>query len=112
MESLIIVQTTLPDAAVAETLASALVERHLAACVQIAGPIVSMYRWHGKVEKQQEFLLTAKICRNNYSKVDDFLVAHHPYDVPEVVAFPVTMVNAAYLRWAVHECSPAQEATP
>ena len=111
MESLLIVQTTLPDAASAKTLAAALIEKRLAACAQIAGPVVSVYRWQGKVEQQQEFVLTAKVCRKDHAKVADFFAARHPYEVPEVITFPVSMVNEAYLRWALDACGRLPAAT-
>ncbi len=107
-ESLLLVQTSLPDDAAAAKLAAALIEKRLAACAQIAGPVESVYRWQGAVEKQREFLLTVKTCRENCQHVMTFLIKHHPYTTPEVIAIPIGMVNDAYLNWAIGECGSSQ----
>ena len=84
-------------------MARSLVEKQLAFCVQIAGPVVSVYRWHGKIEQQQELILTAKIHRHRYAEVAAWLEQHHSYEVPEIIAVPVTKVSTPYLQWALGE---------
>jgi periplasmic divalent cation tolerance protein len=83
----------------AGALADALVERRLAACVQVVGPIRSTYRWRDAVERATEWLLLIKTSRERFADLRDAIVAAHPYDVPEVVALPVESGLAEYLGW-------------
>jgi periplasmic divalent cation tolerance protein len=93
------VQTTLERRADAERLAHALVERRLAACVQIVGPIHSTYRWQGKIETAEEWLCLVKTRRDLYLVVEQAILELHPYEVPEIIALPITAGNASYLAW-------------
>lgn len=93
------VQTTLERRADAERLAYALVERRLAACVQIVGPIHSTYRWQGKIETAEEWLCLVKTRRDLYLVVEQAILELHPYEVPEIIALPITAGNASYLAW-------------
>ncbi len=90
---------TFDDAARAEALARVLVEAHLAACVQIVGPIRSIYRWQGAVESAQEWLCLIKTRADLYPALEQTIRAHHPYDVPEILAVPVSAGLEAYLSW-------------
>jgi periplasmic divalent cation tolerance protein len=92
------VRTTLPTIAAAEDLAAALVERRLAACVQITGPIQSVYRWHDSINKEQEFSLCCKTASGRLSHLIDYLQAHHPYELPEVLVSNV-QASPKYARW-------------
>jgi periplasmic divalent cation tolerance protein len=80
-------------------LADALVERRLAACVQVVGPIRSTYRWGGSIEIATEWLLLVKTTRERFADLRDAIVAVHPYDVPEIVALPIESALAEYLGW-------------
>jgi periplasmic divalent cation tolerance protein len=83
----------------AERIAERLVDGRLAACVQVAGPVTSRYRWEGRVEVAREFLLVAKTVEQ---RVDALIAAvrdEHPYDVPEITVVPVTGGLADYLDW-------------
>jgi len=92
------VKTTLPTIAAAEELAAVLVERRLAACVQITGPIQSVYRWKDSINKDQEFSLCCKTSSGRLSQLIDYLQAHHPYELPEVLVSSM-QATPEYARW-------------
>ena len=97
------VTTTVGSKDEADALARELVGARLAACVQVLGPIVSTYRWQGAVETAEEWLCLAKTTSRRFAALAAHLDAHHPYDVPELVATPVTAGSDAYLRWVTAE---------
>jgi periplasmic divalent cation tolerance protein len=103
MSDYIQVVTTTSDPAQAEEIARALVERRLAACVQVAGPIRSIYRWQDRVETDEEWQCTAKTRRDLFPAVETAIRAAHPYEVPEILAVPVAAGSASYLRWLDEE---------
>ncbi|AGA89051.1 uncharacterized protein involved in tolerance to divalent cations [Thioflavicoccus mobilis 8321] len=90
---------TCPDAETADRLASALVEERLAACVNILPGITSVYHWRGQVERDDEVLLLIKTVAARFAALSERLVALHPYEVPEVIATPITAGLPAYLDW-------------
>lgn len=94
-----LVLTTCPDAATAETIARALVEERLAACVSVMAPMRSIYRWRGAVETAEEQLLIVKIRVADYEKVEQSIQQLHPYELPEVVAIPIADGLPGYLAW-------------
>ena len=96
------VTTTLPTQAAAEELAAALVEKRLAACVQITGPILSVYRWQGDVNRDQEFSLCCKTTTSRLPQLIDYLRAHHPYDLPEIITC-VLQSTPEYYAWVVEQ---------
>jgi periplasmic divalent cation tolerance protein len=83
----------------AAKLAELLVEAHLAACVQMLPQIESVYRWHGKVERQTEVLLIAKTTRSKFQELERKVRAAHSYEIPEIVALPLIAGSAPYLQW-------------
>ena len=83
----------------AQEIARALVERRLAACAQVLGPITSTYRWQGQVETAQEWLCILKTREELYEELEQTLRSIHPYEVPEILATPVAAGNPAYLAW-------------
>lgn len=83
----------------AERISAALVERRLAACVQVVGPISSRYRWQGKVEHEQEWLCLAKTAASRYDEVEAAIRELHTYDEPEIVATPIVAGSKGYLGW-------------
>jgi len=85
----------------AERLAFDLVERSLAACVQVGPGISSVYRWQGAVEKSAERLLVIKSRRELFGAIEAAIKALHPYEVPEIVALDVSAGHAPYLDWLV-----------
>ena len=77
-----------------------LVERRLAACVnEIGAPVRSVYRWKGKVETAEEFLLVIKTTKRRFAALRAAIVELHSYDVPEIIALPVVEGSRAYLDW-------------
>ena len=93
-----IVMTTCDEAANAKTIAKSLVERRLAACVQIF-PMESIYMWEGKVNEAAEFMLFCKIKRADYPDVEAAIRELHSYKVPEVIEVPIENGFADYLGW-------------
>ncbi|TWU00724.1 Divalent-cation tolerance protein CutA [Botrimarina colliarenosi] len=96
---MILVATTTPDRATADAIAAALVEQRLAACVQISGPITSVYRWEGAVETGQEWLCTAKTTAERWLEVERLVTELHPYETPELIATPITHASPVYAEW-------------
>lgn len=99
MTELVQVSTTAGTREVAERIAVELVARRLAACVHVAGPISSVYRWEGKVETAEEWTCVAKSSRGHVEAIKTLLKELHPYEVPELVATPIVGGSEAYLRW-------------
>ncbi len=99
MPNTIQVTTTTETKADAQAIADALVERRLAACGQIIGPITSTYRWQGKVETAEEWLCVIKSRRELYDALEAAILELHPYDVPEILVTPVIGGSESYLDW-------------
>lgn len=95
----IVVLCTVPLAFEAERLATDLVERSLAACVQVGPAVTSIYRWKGAVEKTSEKLLIIKTRAALFAAVEGAIRAQHPYEVPEIIALVVSDGHAPYLSW-------------
>ena len=102
MEPLLIL-TTVPDLASAEKLARALIEESAAACVNVLAPARSIYRWQGAVEDAIEHPLLIKTTAARYARVEAIVRDLHPYDVPELIAIPITHGLPAYLNWVATE---------
>jgi periplasmic divalent cation tolerance protein len=83
----------------AQRIACALVEERLAACVQVAGPVVSTYRWKGRIETSEEWQCWAKTRQSLYERVEQAIRRLHPYEVPEILALPILAGSASYLAW-------------
>lgn len=102
---LLIILCTAPDLATAERLASGLVEERLAACVNAIPGLKSFYRWQGAIEADTEVQLLIKTRAERFEQVVAWIEAHHPYEVPEIVAISADRVGARYLGWAIEETS-------
>lgn len=94
---------TFPDANRAEALAAELVAAHLAACVNVLPPAVSVYRWEGAVAREPEVVAVAKTTAGCLAALVALVEERHPYDVPCVVAYPAVGGSAAYLAWVRDE---------
>ena len=104
MTDKIVVLVTCGSVREANRIAWALVDRRLAACVNVLGmPARSTYRWKGKVETADECLLLIKTSRKKFSALRGEIERLHSYDVPEVIALPIAEGSPAYLRW-LGEC--------
>jgi periplasmic divalent cation tolerance protein len=99
MADYIQVLTTTGSEAEAERIASLLVERRLAACVQIFGPIASRYRWKGEIEEAREWQCVAKTEASRYPELEAAIREAHSYQEPEIVATPIVAGSAGYLGW-------------
>lgn len=106
--SALLVLTNLPDRAAAEKLAELLLEKRVAACVNILAPCRSVYRWQGAVQRDEEHPMLIKTTREAYAALEAAIRAHHPYELPEVVAVPIELGLTAYLDWLAKETSPAR----
>ncbi len=94
-----IVLTTAGSADEARKIADALVERRLAACVNIVGPITSVYRWRGTVENAQEWLLLVKTTLALFERVRAAIRELHSYELPECVEIAIEDGSTEYLEW-------------
>jgi periplasmic divalent cation tolerance protein len=101
--SLVQLITTLESREQAVSLARDAVEARTAACVQVIGPITSVYRWHGEMEETEEFLCLLKVPSEGMEKLVQFVRDRHPYDTPELTAVGSTFVDERYLAWARSE---------
>ena len=93
------VVTTVDDEQHATNIAQQLVESRLAACVQVKGPFTSTYWWEGKIESAREWSCVIKTSSKRYDEVEEKIRALHPYEEPEILAFPVVKGSESYLRW-------------
>lgn len=99
----LLVLTNLPDADGAHALAAELIDRRLAACVNVLAPCTSVYRWQGAVERAAEVPLLIKTTPARYPALEAAIRARHPYELPEIVAVPVTQGLPGYLDWLAAE---------
>jgi periplasmic divalent cation tolerance protein len=99
MPDMILVLTTVPDDERAEAIPRALVEERLAACVNIHGPMISIYRWKGAIERESERQLVIKTTRDRLPAVQARIAALHSYELPEFIVIAVEEGSAEYLEW-------------
>lgn len=99
MPAYCIVLCTCPNEDSASQIAELLVEKRLAACVNIVAEIHSVFRWQGEVAKEREWLLIAKTRAERFDEVRDAVVASHPYELPEIIGVPLSQGLPGYLRW-------------
>lgn len=99
MDETLLVLTNLPDRAAAVKLAQALVERRLAACVNVLAECTSIYRWKGAVENATEVPVLIKTRAALYGELEAAIGELHPYEVPEIIALPVVRGLPEYLEW-------------
>lgn len=95
----LVVLCTIGDAAAAAALAQELVEARVAACVNVTGPITSIYRWEGALQRDEERLLLIKTREDRFEALREAILARHPSEVPEIVALPIVAGHAPYLAW-------------
>lgn len=107
-----IIFCTCPDQATSEALAKRLVMQKLAACVNILPGLTSIYRWQNQIESAQEHLLIIKSTQAQYAAIEQTLKHYHPYDVPEIIALPISQGLPAYLDWIEINSNPAAAIEP
>jgi len=103
MNEILLVITNLPDAQSAANLARQIVETRAAACVNQLAPCNSTYRWQGKLESTSEVALMIKTTRAAYPRLEKLISMAHPYELPEIIAVPVTAGLPDYLNWIDNE---------
>lgn len=103
MNTVLLVITNLPDAPSAAQLAQRLIEARAAACVNQLAPCASTYRWQDKIETASEVPLLIKTTSDAYPRLEKLIREAHPYELPEIIAVPVTAGLPAYLDWVKQE---------
>lgn len=101
--TVMIALTTVPDSSTAERLAQGLLERRLVACVNIVPGMHSHFWWQGAVKRSDEMLVIMKTHSDRWGELEAFVRDHHPYDVPELVAFSIWTALDSYLKWIAKE---------
>ena len=99
----LLVLTNLPDRAAAERLADSVIEKKLAACVNILAPCRSVYRWKSAVQHDEEHPMLIKTTQERYGALEQALREGHPYELPEIIAVPIERGLPAYLDWVAAE---------
>ena len=102
-EATLLVFTNLPDRDAALALARALVQRRLAACVNVLGGCASVYRWGGDIEEAVEVPVLVKTRATRYAELEAAIRELHPYELPEVIAVPIVRGLPEYLDWVAEE---------
>lgn len=97
---MLIAWTTVASRDAAEELARTAIERRLAVCVQVEGPIHSIYRWVGRIEQAEEYRLAFKFTAGQAAALEAHVLARHPYETPEWVVVQAQHVGEKYLSWA------------
>jgi periplasmic divalent cation tolerance protein len=103
MSDVLVVMTNTPDMDVARKIAADLLEKSLAACINIVNGCESHYRWHGKLETSSEVQLLIKTTVSRYGEIETAIRALHPYELPEIIAVPVIKGSHDYLAWVAEE---------
>lgn len=103
MTEAVVVLVTVPSRELGEEIGNALIAERLAACVNIVGPVRSVYRWQGEICREKEHLLIIKTVRDRYAALERRVRELHSYEVPEVIALPVHAGSEAYLGWVSEE---------
>ena len=109
MNDILLVFTNLPDAASADKLARQIIETRAAACVNQLALCTSTYRWEDNIETATEVPLLIKTTRAAYPKLEKSIREAHPYELPEIIAVPVTAGLPAYLDWVSKETTTLKE---
>lgn len=109
MNDILLVFTNLPDGTSAEKLARQLVEARAAACVSQLAPCISTYRWKNNIETSTEVPLLIKTTRAAYPRLEKLIREAHPYELPEIIAVPLTAGLPAYMDWIAVETNSLKE---
>lgn len=99
----ILIITSLPDRSSALVLAEKLIDLRLSVCVNILATCTSIYYWQNKIETAKEIPLFIKTLSQHYTEVEQTIKAMHPYELPEIIAVPVTNCLPKYLQWMIDE---------
>jgi periplasmic divalent cation tolerance protein len=102
-EEYIQIFTTTENKEDAEKIAKSLIEKRLAGCIQIIGPISSIYWWKNKIETSQEWLCIIKSKKKLYEEIEKSIKEIHPYEIPEIIAMQIISGSKDYLKWLDNE---------
>jgi len=105
----ILILITVPDAKSAECISTLLVDKRLAACVNTISGVSSLYRWEGKLNRDDELILMIKTVKENFDKICLTVISIHPYDMPEIIAIPIVSGATQYMEWIKNETSVDNE---
>ncbi len=103
MTQAIVVQTTTSSSADAKKLAQIIVHQAQGACVQITGPITSVYKWQDAVQMEEEYLVSIKTTSQAFPTLAELIRTNHAYDVPEIIALPIVDGSREYLTWVTNQ---------
>jgi periplasmic divalent cation tolerance protein len=103
MSDAILVITNLPDEAAAQALAERIITERAATCINQLAACRSTYRWQGKIETAHEVPLLIKTTTSAYSRLEKLILDAHPYELPEIIAIPISGGLPAYLNWVSKE---------
>jgi periplasmic divalent cation tolerance protein len=107
-----LVLTNAPDRASAERIAELLIEKRLAACVNVLAPCRSVYRWNDAIQRDEEHPVLIKTTAERYPELEKALRAAHPYELPEIIAVPIERGLAGYLDWVAAETGSGGSSKP
>ncbi len=105
MSDCVVVTVTAPSEATAAAIAEAAVAERLAACAQVQGPIRSTFRWQGQVDHATEWFCYLKTTAERFGALAERIRALHPYEVPEIIAVPISLASESYAGWLRREVS-------
>ncbi len=106
MPQYLLIMTQTPDLGTAQTISEALLNARVAACVSIMPQVMSRYVWEGKLEAAEEWPLLIKTTQACYEELEQIIVSLHPYQVPEIIALPISQGLPAYLQWLTQSTQP------
>jgi len=106
---MLLVITNMPDVVSAKLLAHRLIEQRVAACVNLLAPCTSVYRWQEQIDTATEIPVLIKTTQAAYAQIETLIRATHPYELPEIIAVPVSAVAPEYLRWVTAETQSYKE---
>ncbi len=104
-DACLVILITAPTREKAETLGEGLVEKGLAACVNVIPSVTSIYTWEGELCREQESLMLVKSTSSLFSRVTEYVRQNHEYEVPEVIALPIVNGLKEYIDWVRESCS-------
>ncbi len=96
---IILIRINCPDVLCAASIGETLITNRLAGCVNIDGPVESIYMWDGELEREEEWVLWVKAPAANFTKIEAQVIDLHPHDVPAILAMPCIEANARYAEW-------------
>ncbi|HNV93741.1 MAG: Divalent-cation tolerance protein CutA [Candidatus Methanofastidiosum methylothiophilum] len=99
----LLIISTVPNEDVARNLSKILLEKRVAACVNILSKVKSNYWWNGSIESSDEIILLIKTTEDKYSQLEDLIRKNHPYEIPEIIAFDIKKGFNKYLNWIEDE---------